>query len=69
MYNQFKQKPPNERFLFFTGVLFFFLYFFIGIAVIFWKDFPLDMTTTQRVLFGLLLIAYAGFRFFRLLQK
>lgn len=69
MYNQFKRKPLHERFLFFIGVLFFLLYFFMGIVVILWKDFPLNMTATQRILLGTLLIVYAAFRFFRLLRR
>jgi hypothetical protein len=45
------------------------LYLAIGLAVIFWKDFPLDMALGYRIAFGALLIAYAFIRFMRLLQQ
>ncbi|HXI00449.1 MAG TPA: hypothetical protein VNI52_09265 [Sphingobacteriaceae bacterium] len=62
------QKSPAKRFLFILGVLFFVLYFVIGIAVIFWKDFPIELDLPYRIAFGILLIVYAFFRFVRLLK-
>ena len=44
-------------------------YFVLGLAIIFWKDFPLQIDQTCRVLFGLLLIVYSFFRFVRLWQN
>jgi hypothetical protein len=63
-----KQKSPAKRFLFILGVAFFMLYFIIGLAVIFWKDFPIEMALQYRIAFGVLLIVYSFFRFVRLLQ-
>ena len=65
----FKQKSPQQRFLFIFGIFFFLIYLFVGLAVLFWKDFPLDMSDTNRLLFGIIIVVYAFFRFLRLLQK
>lgn len=64
--NKFKQKSPLQRFLFVFGLFFFLLYLVLGIMFIAWKDIPLDIEYTHRVLFGVLLIVYAIFRFYRL---
>ncbi|AWG25185.1 hypothetical protein FK004_08025 [Flavobacterium kingsejongi] len=64
-----EQKSPKERFLLVIGIVFFLLYFVLGMFVIFWKDFPMDMPQGYRIMFGVLLIVYAFFRFIRLLQK
>lgn len=63
------QKSPKVRFLLVLGIFFFLIYFVLGVAVVFWKDFPLDMSTGYRVAFGALLIVYAFFRFIRLIQN
>ncbi|WP_158798617.1 hypothetical protein [Pedobacter sp. L105] len=68
-YNTFKQKSPQQRFLFILGLVMFTMYLVLGIALIFWKDIPFDIKPTYRVLFGLLLIVYAGIRFFRLMNQ
>ncbi|TDD99155.1 hypothetical protein E0F76_00045 [Flavobacterium cellulosilyticum] len=66
----FQKKSPNERFLFIIGILFFFVYLLLGLIVIFWnflfpQSFPIEMTSTYRVSFGVVLIVYSFFRFFR----
>ncbi|CAM4041807.1 C4-dicarboxylate ABC transporter [Flavobacterium antarcticum] len=63
------QKSPKVRFLLVLGIVFFLIYFVLGITVIFWKDFPIDMSKTYRIAFGVLLIAYAFFRFIRLIKN
>lgn len=63
-----QKKSPKQRFLLVIGILFFLVYLFLGIMVIFWKDFPLDMEFKYRIAFGLLLIVYAIIRFLRLLK-
>jgi hypothetical protein len=65
----FKQKSPQQRFLFVFGIFFFLIYLFLGLAVIFWKDLPLTLDKNQKLLFGIVLIVYAFLRFVRLLQK
>ncbi len=69
LYN-FKKKSPKERFLLIIGILFFLVYLFMGITVIFWdsifpKNFPIAMSPTYRMAFGLILIVYSFLRFFR----
>jgi len=44
-------------------------YFALGLAIIFWKDFPLQLDKTLRTLFGVLLVVYSFFRFVRLWQN
>ena len=61
-----RQKSPTKRFLSVLGLLMFGFYFALGIAIIFWKDFPLRLDQTYRVLFGVLLVVYSFFRFVRL---
>lgn len=62
------KKSPQKRFLVVIGILFFLLYFVLGIIVIFWKEFPLALSSTQRTLFGIVLIVYSFLRFIRLFQ-
>jgi uncharacterized membrane protein (DUF485 family) len=67
-YNNFKQKSPQQRFLFIFGLIILLFYFALGVLLIFWKDIPFDIQPTYRILFGILLIVYAIIRFFRLNQ-
>ncbi len=67
--NKRVQKSPKVRFLLVLGIVFFLIYFALGIFIIFWKDFPLQLTTTYRIAFGVLLIVYSFFRFVRLIQN
>jgi uncharacterized membrane protein (DUF485 family) len=64
-YNKFMKKSPKERFLLVIGLLFFLLYFILGMIVIFWKDFPILMKTNYRIAFGVILIVYSFLRFLR----
>lgn len=61
----FKKKSLKQRFLFVIGILFFLIYLFLGLVVIFWKEFPIAMKPTYRVAFGLVLILYSFLRFMR----
>jgi hypothetical protein len=65
-YNNFKQKSPQQRFLFIFGLIILLFYLALGVLLIFWKDIPFDIKPTYRIVFGLLLIVYAIIRFFRL---
>jgi len=60
-----KKKSPKERFLLVIGMLFFFVYLVLGLAVIFWKEFPLAMEFKYRIALGVLLVVYAIIRFLR----
>ncbi|MBB6502279.1 hypothetical protein [Pedobacter cryoconitis] len=68
-FNTFKQKSPQQRFLFILGLVMFTMYLVLGAALIFWKDIPFEIQPTYRILFGLLLIVYAIIRFFRLINQ
>jgi len=68
-FNFFKQKSPQQRFLLILGLVMLSLYLVLGVLLIFWKDIPFDIMPTYRVLFGVLLIAYAILRFYRLIKK
>jgi len=66
---QNKQKSPAKRFLFILGLGMFALYFALGVAIIFWKDFPIDLSFEYRLAFAILLIVYSFIRFVRLLRS
>jgi len=63
------QKSPAKRFLFILGLGMFTLYLVLGVIIIFWKDFPFDLSQGYRIAFGVLLIAYSFLRFVRLLRS
>ena len=64
-----KQKSLEKRFLFILGLGMFALYFALGVAIIFWKDFPMDLSFEYRLAFAILLIVYSFIRFVRLLRS
>ncbi|EFK58490.1 hypothetical protein HMPREF0766_11887 [Sphingobacterium spiritivorum ATCC 33861] len=45
------------------------LYFVLGLLIIFWNNFPLEINPTYRTFFGILLIVYSFMRFARLWQN
>lgn len=63
------QKSPAKRFLFILGLGMFTLYFVLGVIIMFWKEFPIDMSQGYRIAFGVLLIGYSFLRFVRLLRS
>jgi uncharacterized membrane protein (DUF485 family) len=63
------QKSLKERFLLVLGILFFILYFILGIIIIFWKGFSTQMEQKYRIAFGILIIVYSFIRFTRLIKK
>nr|WP_230153978.1 hypothetical protein [Flavobacterium sp. CECT 9288] len=67
--NNIKKKSLRERFLLVLGILFFLLYLILGLFIIFMNNFPLAMDRIYRVAFGVILIAYASFRFFRIINS
>lgn len=66
--NREEQKSPAKRFLFILGLVFLILYFILGIIIIAWKDFPIALTQSYRIAFGVLLIVYSIIRFFRIIK-
>lgn len=67
--NKFGQKSPTQRFLSILGLCMFLFYFVLGLMIILWKDFPLDIDPTYKNMFGILLIVYSFMRFARLWQN
>lgn len=51
------------------GIAFFVVYLGLGLAFVFVKNMPFDMSPTLRVGFGVVLIVYAGFRLYRLVKQ
>lgn len=60
------RKSPAKRILSLAGIIMFGLYFILGLVILFWPDFPLEMEKGYRIAFGLLLIIYSFIRFVRL---
>lgn len=60
-----RKKSLKERFFLVIGLLFFLLYLVLGLVVIFWKDFPIQMEQNYRIAFGVLLVVYSFIRFLR----
>lgn len=68
LFQNFKQKSPQQRFLFVLGLIFLGLYIFLGVTLFVWKSMPVEITYSRRVILGVILIIYAGIRFLRLQQ-
>ena len=66
---RYKKKSLKERFLLFIGVLFLMIYLTFGLVIIFWKEFPIQLSTNYRIALGILFIVYGAFRFGRLIQS
>ena len=65
----FRQKSPTKRFLSILGLCMFLFYFVIGMLIIFWDNFPIEIDKTYKNMFGILLIVYSFMRFARLWQN
>jgi len=61
----FQKKSLKERFLLVIGILFFLVYFCLGLLIIFWKNFPIAISVNYRIAFGVILIVYSFLRFLR----
>ncbi len=61
----FKEKPLKERFLLILGLTTFVCFVGLGLMVMFWDKLPLNMSNTQRYLFGAVIIIYSVLRFSR----
>lgn len=68
IYRNIQKKSLKERFLLVIGILFFLLYFILGLFIIFMKNFPIVMPMNYRIAFGALLIVYAFIRFVRIIN-
>jgi hypothetical protein len=64
-----KQKSPKRRFLLILGVTAFAGFCVLGLMIIFWDKFPLQLAPLQRKIFGSVILIYAVLRFSRYLRK
>lgn len=67
--NTFRQKSPQQRFLFILGLVMFAIYIVLGIILIVWSDMPVTIERKYRIILGCLLIVYGGIRFIRLTKQ
>jgi len=63
-----QKKSLKERFLLVMAILFFVVYFVLGLFIIFMNNFPLDMAMEYRIAFGVLLIVYSIIRAIRIIK-
>ncbi len=63
-----EKKSLKERFFLVIGMVFFLVYLELGLAIIFWKNFPIDMNPSYRIAFGVFLIVYSFIRFYRIVH-
>jgi len=70
--DSFKQKSPQQRFLFILGVTMIVLFFTLAAVVVFWGELinldPVKFPQKYRIAFGVVLIIYAAIRFFRIIR-
>lgn len=69
LYNRNEQKSPARRFLLILGVLGFVCVITLAMMVMFWDAMLPNLSKTQRIIFGLVLVGYGVLRFSRLIKK
>ncbi len=71
--NFFKQKSPQQRFLFILGICMVTIFVTLAIVLIFFSDAlgldPEKLPKEYRIAFAVLLVIYAGIRFGRILKQ
>ena len=67
----FRQKSPKRRFLLILGLATFIACVTLGLMIMFWDKLiqKLDMSQTERLMFGGLFLAYGLLRFSRLFKQ
>ncbi len=65
----FKQKPLKQRFLLILGLVTFLCFLGLGFMIMFWDRLPLNISNSQKYVFGSVIIIYAVIRFSRLFKK
>ncbi len=63
---RFNQLPFRQKVFTVMGLCFIAAYLLLGLAFVFMKDLPFNLTPATRIGFGLILISYAVFRLIRL---
>ena len=74
MFNlDFKQKSPQQRFLFILGIFMIIIFLGLAISVVFFSDAigidPEKFPKEYRIAFAVVLMVYAGIRFGRLINQ
>jgi threonine/homoserine/homoserine lactone efflux protein len=69
LFNNNEQKSPARRFLLILGVVGFVCVITLAMMVMFWEAMLPNLSKTQRIVFGLVLVGYGVLRFSRLLKK
>jgi len=67
--SNYRQKSPLKRFLSILGLFMFGFYFVLGLLIIFWDNFPIEINSAYKTVFGVVLILYSFMRFVRLWQN
>jgi len=68
-FETFRQKSPQQRFLFILGLVMFCFYMVLGALLIFGTQLLREIQPMYRIMLGCLLIAYAVIRFLRLINQ
>jgi len=71
--NFFKQKSPQQRFLFILGICMVTIFVSLAVVLIFFSDVlgldPEKLPKQYRIAFAILLVVYAGIRFGRIMKQ
>ncbi|RZJ76520.1 MAG: hypothetical protein EOO47_18475 [Flavobacterium sp.] len=71
--NQFKQKSPQQRFLFILGLFMILIFLSIGIILVFFSDMlnldPEKFPAKYRIAFAIVLVVYSAIRFGRIMNQ
>lgn len=71
--NFFKQKSPQQRFLFILGICMVTIFVTLAVVLIFFSDIlgldPEKLPKEYRIAFAILLVIYAGIRFGRIIKQ
>lgn len=71
--NFFKQKSPQQRFLFILGICMVTIFITLAVVLIFFSDIlgldPEKLPKEYRIAFAILLVVYAGIRFGRIMKQ
>jgi len=68
-FETFRQKSPQQRFLFILGAVMFLFYMVLGGLLIFGSQLLNEIQPMYRIMLGCLLIVYALIRFLRLINQ
>ena len=68
-FETFRQKSPQQRFLFILGLVMFIFYMVLGVMLMFGNQLINHIEPIYRIALGCLLIVYALIRFIRLINQ